>query len=158
MDSAATNSATTNTTATNSATTNVDMTWLMNDFVDRVVGIDRAAVLSSDGILIGRSSGLSHADGEHLAAMAAAFQSLSHGASRHFNGGGVRQSMVETENFFLFVMAAGSGACLACITVKGADLGLIAYEMNRLVVRVGTTLSTHPRTSTLTNLAPTNQT
>ncbi len=130
----------------------------MDDFVDRVAGIDRAAVLSSDGILIGRSSGLSRENGEHLSAVAAAFQSLSHGASRHFEGGGVRQCMVEMENFFLFVMAAGSGACLACLTVKGADLGLIAYEMNRLVIRVGTTLSTNPRTSNLTNPAPSDQT
>ncbi len=130
----------------------------MDDFVERVVGIDRAAVLSSDGILIGRSSGLTQEDGEHLSAMAAAFQSLSHGASRHFRGGGVRQSMVEMENFFLFVMAAGSGACLACLTVKGADLGLIAYEMNRLVMRVGTTLASHPRTGNPTSPAPSNQT
>lgn len=139
-----------------SRTTTVELTWLMDDFVDRVVGIDRAAVLSSDGILIGRSSALSHEDGEHLSAVAAAVQSLSHGASRHFNGGGVRQNMIEMENCFLFVMAAGSGACLACLTVKGADLGLIAYEMNRLVNRVGATLSTPPRTSTPTNPAPSN--
>lgn len=145
--------------APNSTATNAELTWLMDDFVNRVVSIDRAAVLSSDGILIGRSSSLSHEDGEHLSAVAAAFQSLSHGASRHFKGGGVRQSMVEMENFFLFVMAAGSGACLACITIKGADLGLVAFEMNRLVVRVGTTLSTHPRTSSpTTNPAPSNQT
>lgn len=144
--------------AERSTATAVELTWLMDDFVDRVIGIDRAVVLSADGILIGRSSGLSEEDGEHLSAMAAAFQSLSRGASRHFRGGSVRQSMVEMDNFFLFVMAAGSGACLACLTVREADLGLVAYEMNRLVLRVGTTLSAHPRTSAPAAPAPHNPT
>src|SRR5207302_742416 len=59
--------------AKSSTATNEELTWLMDDFVNRVAGIDRAAVLSSDGILIGRSSALSREDGEHLSAVAAAF-------------------------------------------------------------------------------------
>jgi predicted regulator of Ras-like GTPase activity (Roadblock/LC7/MglB family) len=129
------------------AARNVELTWLMDDFVDRVVGIDRAVVLSSDGILIGRSSGLAADDGEHLSAVASAFQSLSRGAARRFEGGGVRQTMVEMDNSFLFVMAAGPGACLAALAVKTSDLGLVAYEMNRLVKRVGMLMTTQPRTA-----------
>ncbi len=129
----------------NDATKTAELTWMMDDFVRRVVGIDRAVVLSSDGLLIGRSSSLSHEDGEHLSAVASAFQSLAVGTSRHFQGRGVRQTMVEMEDAFLFVMAAGQGACLAALAVHNADLGLIAYEMNRLVKRVGTVLSAAPR-------------
>ncbi len=140
------------------ATANGELTWLMDDFVDRVVGIDRAVVLSSDGLLIGRSSSLSREDGEHLSAVASAFQSLSVGASRHFQGGGVRQTMVEMENSFLFVMAAGQGACLATLALTGADLGLVAYEMNRLVKRVGLLLSTEPRRTPAADPAASGQT
>jgi hypothetical protein len=53
--------------------------------------------------------------------------------------------MVEMERSFLVVTAAGSGACLAVLAEAEADLGLLAYEMNLLVKRVGSYLSTQPR-------------
>nr|WP_239029133.1 roadblock/LC7 domain-containing protein [Pseudonocardia acidicola] len=121
------------------------MSWLLDDFVERVVGIDRAVVLSSDGLLIGRSSSLSEEDGEHLSAVGSAFQSLSRGTAQHFQGGRVRQTLVEMDNAFLFVMAAGQGACLAALAASDADLGLVAYEMNRIVKRIGGKMSTTPR-------------
>ncbi|GAB3562815.1 roadblock/LC7 domain-containing protein [Amycolatopsis endophytica] len=122
-----------------------DLNWLLDDFVGRVAPVDRAVLLSADGLLMGRSRDLSDEDGEHLSAVASAFQSLSRGTARHFDGGGVRQTLIEMDNVFLFVMAAGRGACLATLAEREADLGLVAYEMNRLVKRVGTTLSAPPR-------------
>ena len=80
---------------------------------------------------------LSREDAEHLSAMAAGFQSLAKGASRHFRAGPVRQTVVEMEDAFLFVTAAGQGACLTVLAASDADLGLIAYEMAMLVTRVG---------------------
>jgi predicted regulator of Ras-like GTPase activity (Roadblock/LC7/MglB family) len=49
------------------------------------------------------------------------------------------------ESAFLFVTAAGSGACLAVLAADDADVGLIAYEMAMLVSRVGQYLSTPVR-------------
>jgi uncharacterized protein len=124
----------------------VDLRWLLDDFVGRVAAADRVVVLSADGLLIGRSSSLSHEDGEHLSAIASAFQGLARGAARHFECGGVRQTLVEMDNAFLVVTAAGRGACLAVLASDEADLGLIAYELNILLKRVGTYLSAAPRT------------
>jgi predicted regulator of Ras-like GTPase activity (Roadblock/LC7/MglB family) len=124
----------------------VDLRWLLDDFVGRVAAADRVVVLSADGLLIGRSSSLSHEDGEHLSAIASAFQGLARGAARHFKSGGVRQTLVEMDNAFLVVTAAGRGACLAVLASDEADLGLIAYELNILLKRVGTYLSAAPRT------------
>jgi uncharacterized protein len=124
----------------------VDLRWLLDDFVGRVAAADRVVVLSADGLLIGRSSSLSHEDGEHLSAIASAFQGLARGAARHFKTGGVRQTLVEMDNAFLVVTAAGRGACLAVLASDEADLGLIAYELNILLKRVGTYLSAAPRT------------
>lgn len=125
--------------------TTTDLRWLLDDFVGRVAGADRIVVLSADGLLVSRSSGLSNEDAEHLAAIASAFQGLARGAARHFEGGGVRQTLVEMDNVFLVVTAAGRGACLAVLASDKADLGLIAYEMNILLKRVGTYLSAAPR-------------
>jgi predicted regulator of Ras-like GTPase activity (Roadblock/LC7/MglB family) len=121
--------------------------WLVDDLLRRLPGADRAIVLSSDGLLIGRSSNLTRDDGEHLAAVASGFQSLARGTGRHFGGGAVRQTVVEMDHYFLVVTAAGSGACLALLADANADMGMVAYEMNLLVKRVGTYLSSAPRTA-----------
>ncbi|MEC3978380.1 roadblock/LC7 domain-containing protein [Amycolatopsis sp. H20-H5] len=125
-----------------------ELDWLLDDLVKRVAGADRAVVLSADGLLIGRSGNLSEEDGEHLSAVASAFQSLARGTGRHFGGGNVRQTMVEMDHAFLFVTAAGRGACLALLATEDADMGLVAYEMNMMVKRVGAVLTAAPRAAT----------
>ncbi|MDA8372384.1 MAG: roadblock/LC7 domain-containing protein [Nocardiopsaceae bacterium] len=122
-----------------------DLNWLLDDLVDRVVGTEHAIVLSADGLLIGRSRGLSAEDGEHLSAVASAFQSLARGTGRQFGGGAVRQTVVEMEYAYLFVTAAGTGACLAVLATEDADVGLVAYEMNMRIRRVGQFLTSAPR-------------
>lgn len=122
-----------------------ELNWLLDDLVDRVAHVSRAVVLSSDGLPIGASRNLGRDDAEHLSAVAASFQSLARGAGRHFGGGAVRQTIIEMESAFLFVTAAGNGACMAVLSTEDADVGLIAYEMAMLVKRVGQHLSANPR-------------
>ncbi|MEV6520790.1 roadblock/LC7 domain-containing protein [Longispora sp. NPDC051575] len=124
-----------------------DLAWLLDDLVERVAHARQAAVLSADGLLIAASSGLDREDADHLAAVAAGFQSLARGAGRHFGGGSVRQTIIEMDSAFLFVIAAGHGACLAVLGSEDADIGLIAYEMAMLVARVGQYLATPSRTT-----------
>ena len=126
-----------------------NLTWLLDDLVERVPTAQQAVVLSADGLLMGASAALSREDAEHLSAMAAGFQSLAKGASRHFRAGAVRQTVVEMESAFLFVTAAGQGACLAVVASSDADLGLIAYEMAMLVTRVGQNMSAPERSAVL---------
>src|SRR5262245_49347413 len=127
------------------ANSGADLDWLLEDLVGRVVGARHAVVLSADGLLVGRSASLSKEDGEHLSAVASAFQSLARGTGRQFHGGKVRQTIVEMEHAFLFVTAAGQGTCLAVLGEEDADVGLIAYEMNLLVKQVGSVLNAPPR-------------
>jgi predicted regulator of Ras-like GTPase activity (Roadblock/LC7/MglB family) len=122
-----------------------NLTWLLDDLVERVPSAQQAVVLSADGLLMGASAGMGREDAEHMSAMAAGFQSLAKGASRHFQAGPVRQTVVEMEDAFLFVTAAGLGACLAVLAESDADLGLIAYEMAMLVTRVGQTMDAPDR-------------
>jgi len=122
-----------------------DLNWLLDDLVARVQEARQAVVLSADGLLIASSRGLSREDAEHLSAVASGFQSLARGAGRHFGGGDVRQTIIEMESAFLFVTAAGHGACLAVLSSEEADMGLIGYEMAMLVTRVGQYLSTPAR-------------
>jgi predicted regulator of Ras-like GTPase activity (Roadblock/LC7/MglB family) len=43
-----------------------DLNWLLDDLVARVTQIDKAVILSRDGLAIGASQGLSREDAEHL--------------------------------------------------------------------------------------------
>ncbi|MEU9638284.1 roadblock/LC7 domain-containing protein [Streptomyces tendae] len=122
-----------------------ELDWLLDDLVGRVHEVRHAVVLSNDGLAVGASNDLGREDAEHLAAVASGFHSLAKGAGRHFGAGGVRQTMVEMDDGFLFVAAAGDGSCLAVLTAVSADIGLVAYEMARLVRRVGEHLRTAPR-------------
>lgn len=123
-----------------------ELNWLLDDLVGRVASIHKAIVLSSDGLPTGVSAELTREDGEHLAAVASGFHSLAKGVGRHFDAGAVRQTVVELDDAFLFVTAAGDGSCLAVLADADADVGQVAYEMTLLVKRVGTHLAAMPRT------------
>jgi len=122
-----------------------NLDWLLDDLVTRVAQIDKAVILSRDGLAIGASADISREDAEHLSAVAAGFQSLARGFGQHFACGSPLQTIVELESAFLFVTAAGEGSCLAVLASAGADAGLIAYEMALLVKRVGQHLGVRPR-------------
>ena len=121
-----------------------DLTWLVDDLVDRVAEVRHAVVLSADGLRI--TSSLNREDAEHLSAVAAGLQSLARGVGGRFEAGDVQQTVIEMDRGFLFVIAAGHGACLAVMGAADADVGLVAYEMAMLVARAGEFLATRSRT------------
>jgi len=116
--------------------TPVDLTELLDALVRQVDGVLHAIVLSSDGLLVAASGELGRDDAEHLAAVASGLNGLARGAGRHLGDGAVLRTVIELDSGFLFVTAAGTGACLAVIAGPQIDVGLVAYETERLVVRV----------------------
>lgn len=122
-----------------------EIDWLMDDLVDRLVGVRYAVVHSTDGLVLGRTSAMNREDAEHFAAMSSTLYGLSRSAGSRFDGGGVRQAVVELERAVLFVTAAGSNACLALQAEQNANFGMVAYEMNRTVQRLGRHMGTDPR-------------
>ncbi len=121
------------------------LNWLLEDLVNKADHVRQAVVLSPDGLTLGCSPGLSQEDADHLAALAAAVHSLARGAGRRFEGGQVRQTIIEMDAALLFISAAEEGTCLAVLADTDADAGLIAYEMAMLVKRVGWHLVAKPR-------------
>ncbi len=119
--------------------------WLLGDLVERVAGARHALLLSADGLLLSASPGLDRERGERLAAIAAGFASLAGGARGQLGAAQVRQTIVEMDNVFFFVVAAGQGASLAMSTASTCDMGQAAFEVNRLVRQVGPHLSALPR-------------
>ncbi|WP_314175846.1 roadblock/LC7 domain-containing protein [Streptomyces winkii] len=122
-----------------------ELSWLLDELVSRVPEVRHAVVLSGDGLPVGASADLTRDGGEHFAALASGFHSLAKGVGSHFEAGRVVQTMVELEGGFLFVAAAGEGSCLSLFTDADADVGLVAYEMARLVKRVAEHLAVPSR-------------
>ena len=127
--------------------TTAELAWLVDELVERVPDVQRAIVLSADGLLMASSSGLTREEADHFAAIAASLHGIARSAGRIFGKGGIRQAIIEMDLGFLFVTAAGNGACLAVIASAEADAGLIAYEMAMLVARVGKYLTAPVRTA-----------
>jgi predicted regulator of Ras-like GTPase activity (Roadblock/LC7/MglB family) len=102
------------------------LSWLLDSLIARLEHVQQALVLSRDGLVVAASQNMSREDSDHLSALAAGVQSLARGAGRQFNGGEVRQTIIEMEYAFLFVTAAGQGTCLAVLTSAEANMGVTA--------------------------------
>jgi predicted regulator of Ras-like GTPase activity (Roadblock/LC7/MglB family) len=122
--------------------------WLLDNLVSRVANVRQALVLSRDGLVVAKSSNMSREEGDHLSALAAGVQSLARGAGQQVGGGEVRQTIIEMDTAFMFVMSAGHGTCLAVLASAEANLGVMAYEMAMLVRRMGMHLTAAPRPAT----------
>ena len=125
--------------------THSQLDQLLTGLVDRVAEVNHAVVLSDDGLVVSRSTAFLRDDAERLAATASGLVSLSKGVSMDFRGGPVRQALIEMANSYLILSTAGPGAHLAVLTSQGADVGVVAYQMNMLVKKIGEHLSAAPR-------------
>ncbi|MEU3794927.1 roadblock/LC7 domain-containing protein [Streptomyces fructofermentans] len=125
--------------------THSQLDQLLTGLVDRVAEVNHAVVLSEDGLVVSRSTGFLRDDAERLAATASGLMSLSKGVSMDFRGGPVRQALIEMAQSYLILTTAGTGAHLAVLTSQGADVGVVAYQMNMLVKKIGEHLSAAPR-------------
>ncbi len=118
-----------------------DLNWLIGNFAKRTPGIAHAMVVSADGLPVAVSERLDRAKADQLAAITSGVASLSQGAARYFDAGTVKQTVVEMERGFLFVMAISDGSCLAVLAASSCDVGVVGYEMATLVTRVGEVLT-----------------
>jgi predicted regulator of Ras-like GTPase activity (Roadblock/LC7/MglB family) len=115
--------------------------WLVNDFAERVPGVAHAVVVSADGLLLTASARLPIDRADQLAAVASGLVSLTQGAARCFEAGGVKETIVEMDGGIMMLMAISDGSSLAVLASPLSDIGQVAYEMTLLVDRVGQILT-----------------
>lgn len=119
--------------------------WLVTNFTERVAGVAHAVVVSADGLLLTSSDRLPRDRADQLAAVASGVISLTQGAARCFEAGGVLQTVVEMSRGLLLMMCISDGSSLAVLAAPNCDMGLIAYEMTLLVDQVGPMLTPEMR-------------
>ncbi|MFN8074751.1 MAG: roadblock/LC7 domain-containing protein [Kineosporiaceae bacterium] len=115
--------------------------WLLDNFVKSVPGVRHTLVVSADGLLMAMSDELDRTSGDQMSAIVAGMSSLTRGAARQLRSGDVRQSIIEMDTLFLFLMTISDGSVLAVVADAGCDVGLVGYEMALLVSRTETTLT-----------------
>jgi uncharacterized protein len=118
-----------------------NINWLINNFVERVSGVQEAVVVSSDGLPMAASTGLDRASADRFAAVSSGLIGLAYGAAGRFGGGAVNEVIVEMENAFIFVTGISDGSSLAVVASAQCDVGLVGYEMALLVEKAGNVLT-----------------
>jgi predicted regulator of Ras-like GTPase activity (Roadblock/LC7/MglB family) len=118
-----------------------NLNWLVTKFAKGTPGVAHAIVVSADGLPVAMSERLDRPKADQLAAIASGLASLTQGAARCFEGGLVKQTVVEMDRGFLFVMSISDGSCLAVLAASSCNVGVVAYEMTVLVARAGDVLT-----------------
>ncbi|MGD9527692.1 roadblock/LC7 domain-containing protein [Pseudonocardia sp.] len=111
--------------------------WLLVEFTRDTPGVVHAVVVSSDGLRLATSPGVSTALGDQLAAAASGLGSLARGTAQLLGGGQVNQTILEMSGGYFFVSSIGQAAALAVHADRTCDIGLVGYEMTLLAARVG---------------------
>jgi hypothetical protein len=118
-----------------------DLNWLISAFTERVPGVAHAVVVSSDGLLVAVSDHLPRDHADQLAAVVSGLVSVTNGAARIFDGDEVTQTVVEMRRGYFLVMSIRDGSILATLAAHDADIGVVGYEMARLVKQAGEMLT-----------------
>jgi predicted regulator of Ras-like GTPase activity (Roadblock/LC7/MglB family) len=129
--------------------TDRDLDWLLDGLVGQVAGARHAIVLSDDGLVVSQSDTIDRNDAERLAAIATGHQSLARGFDDLFDGGAVRQVVVELSDLWLFITSAGRGTHLAVVASQDVDAEIMAVAMHTLIQQVGRKLGTERRSDTV---------
>lgn len=115
--------------------------WLLANFVRTTHGVREAVAVSSDGLLIAGSDGLTRSDADHLAAIVSSLVSLGRSAARRYDFEGLKLVMLEMVRGFLLVSTIPGGSSIGVVADGDADLGLIGYETTSLAERFGSLLT-----------------
>jgi uncharacterized protein len=117
-----------------------DLGLLIARFTERVPGVVRALVVSSDGVPVAASGPIEPDDLAKLSAITSGLIGLARGAVEVFDGGAFTQALVTMRQSTLVIMAIDAGASLAVLTDAAADLDQVAYDMTVLVEQAGNML------------------
>ncbi|MGW3495422.1 roadblock/LC7 domain-containing protein [Streptomyces sp. NPDC001020] len=127
---------------------NNDLSWMLDSALE-LPGALHAVLVSADGLLMARSKGVDKDMGDTAAAAMSGVQSLSRSIGFFCGGSGQqwRQTLVEFDGGWVFLISAGEGAYLAVSASPEVDMGDITFRMQQLVGQLGKSLMTPPRES-----------
>jgi predicted regulator of Ras-like GTPase activity (Roadblock/LC7/MglB family) len=127
---------------------NYDLSWMLDSALE-VPEARHAILVSADGLLMARSKDVGKDHGDTIAAAMSGMQSLSRTVADFCDGQSDRalwrQTLVEFEHGWVFLISAGEGAYLAVSASPEVDMAEITFRMQQLVGQLGKALTSPPR-------------
>ena len=124
----------------------IDLSWVLNDVLE-VRGARHAILVSGDGLLLQRSDDIARDDAETNAAAMSSMQSLSRAVAGFVGAGhGVwKQTLLEYDGGWIFLIAAGQGSYLAVSAALDVDMEAMSFRMQKTVAALSKAMSVAPR-------------
>lgn len=127
-----------------------ELGWMLDDML-KAKGVRYSVLLSSDGLMLLHSGVIGKDDADRVSAAMSSVQSLSR-AMMEFAGPGSsewRQTMMEFDQGFMFLAAAGQNAHLLVSTDRDVDMENVVFRMQQLVQKLSRELASRPRAETV---------
>ncbi|MFB7473148.1 roadblock/LC7 domain-containing protein [Kitasatospora sp. NPDC056184] len=125
---------------------NNDLSWMLDSALE-IPGALHAVLISADGLLMARTKEIGKDDADRVAAGMSGVQSLSRSLAFFCNGSQQqwRQTLVEFDGGWVFLISAGQGAYLGVSASPDVDMADITFRMQQLVGQLGKALMAPPR-------------
>jgi predicted regulator of Ras-like GTPase activity (Roadblock/LC7/MglB family) len=118
-----------------------DFSWLLDNFATSTPGVTHAFIVSSDGLALLASGGMSSDVADPLAAMTSGIISLGNNIASRVGETGCDQVMLKFPTGHFLFMSIGNLAGFAVLVRQGTNLGVVAHQMAQLVDAVGHVLT-----------------
>jgi predicted regulator of Ras-like GTPase activity (Roadblock/LC7/MglB family) len=125
---------------------NDDLAWMLDSALE-IPGALHAVLISADGLLMARTKDFDKDNADRVAAAMSGVQSLSRSLGFFCEGDNQkwRQTLVEFDGGWVFLISAGEGAYLGVSATPDVDMADITFRMQQLVGQLGKALTTPPR-------------
>ena len=125
---------------------NDDLSWMLDSALE-IPGALHAVLISADGLLMARTQDFGKDDADRVAAAMSGVQSLSRSLAFFCEDDTQkwRQTLVEFDGGWVFLISAGEGAYLGVSASPDVDMADITFRMQQLVGQLGKALTTPPR-------------
>lgn len=104
-------------------------------------------MISGDGFIEGSSPGLKRDAAEGVAAMMSALQGAGRAVTAAFaerDDARLRQTVIESEQGWVFAIPAGENTCLAVFAGPEVNMGVVAHHMQIQVTTLGSKVMNSP--------------
>ncbi|MCX5205495.1 roadblock/LC7 domain-containing protein [Streptomyces sp. NBC_00237] len=123
-----------------------DKSWVLAPLLE-LPHVTHAAVISGDGFVEGASPGLRREAAEGVAAMMSALQGAGRAVTAAFaeqEDATLRQTVIESEEGWVFAIPAGRNTCLAVFAAPEVNMGVVAHHMQVQVTTLGAKVMNSP--------------
>ncbi len=113
--------------------TGIDMNQKLASFVSEVPGLEVAALVSFDGLIVASSFPKKDAREDRIAAMSSALLSIASVIADELRRGKFERAMIEGTRGSVILLPAGDDFLLVAVCSAEARLGMLLYELERMV-------------------------